>query len=87
MVEYYYSQQEKICFCITGFHNILVSSIIEDTKMFSEKQQVPLDDIFIKVVDESRRYKNMRVLYAKTENHNDAIILNNSWNMESWLKV
>ncbi len=87
----FYSPKEKLAFWVAGWRIDSVTDIIvslqKDLETFTTYTQVAKDTIRILNVGESRRYLNMRVLYAETEKAPDgAWVIENDSTMQSWLE-
>lgn len=73
MENLFYSESEKTVFWIAGYcadlctDNVIqkIESLAENAKTFADAVAQSIDNIYTYEIHKSRRYKNMRVFYAK----------------------
>lgn len=103
MEDLFYSKQEKILFWVAGYtdNSNIVTEMIEKLNQllekFNEVAKVDPKEIRTHYIEDSRRYKYMRVLYVETPNiPKDAFVIGENtsndqgphtdWTMWQWLK-
>lgn len=89
----FYSKNEKRLFWIAGYTDnnpgAVASAImlIESAKKLAGKAEKDPTDVNTFFVDESNRYKNMRVYWVDTEKiPEDAFIIDGNWTMMNWIR-
>ena len=94
MENLFYSENEKLAFWVSGY-DISSNNVQEIMQHFITKSAKACDLLNVSafkletiVISESRRYKYMRVFYAKVNKKPDNafnITLRNEWTMDKWL--
>ncbi len=96
MKDLFYSSLDKTLFWVAGYtwdgntSNALemANSLIDNAEKFATMVNCPVDQVKTLFVNESRRYKYMRVFYIETETiHPDAFVMSDKyWTMWKWLQ-
>jgi len=73
MKELFYTEHDKMLFWVSGYENgsnnvvEYTNSILDDAKKFASIADCDLTNVKSTVINNSRRYKNMRVFYISAE--------------------
>lgn len=97
MKDLFYFPQESLLCWVAGYTRDgnaskvfeMIADLKENAETFAKAAKIKFEDVRTEYIYQSRRYKNMRIFYAKIESENvpkEAYSVGNSdWTMGKWL--